>query len=391
MLLVPPSLSVPSAQCYRWVPLNPNTDNSKSWSSGVQFGYHASVVFCMDDKKFGWFDFFHSVQVLRNKCQLCVLLLLVQTMRCEIRRTFWCMWARHQSKITHNSLFGLCGWRHQSKKGKLGTRRGDKKRNASPQPVSRTVSWLPPPPTPHQSPPKLPQKPRRLTCAELSRRDKQRSVFCSVLKLQTDNSHTQAVLIGFQFASLSKRNRHFHRRLLYTTVSVLSAFSAKQNFKMTFTATKSDLLTPEEPVHLQDLSQGPQLFGLGPPATPENREFKKKKRNSAIKDMHCQPVLTFLWSPIEWQTFCQNSLLCYYFLWGRNWISIFWFPYFRVLPGPPPPGFRVRRVLNVIFTLRTNTGKEIYTAWLLSKRIQECHWIVHSVFWMSSENWTRCK
>ena len=31
--------------------------------------------------------------------------------------------------------------------------------------------------------------------------------------------------------------------------------------------------------------------------------------------------------------FCQNSSTCYYFLRGKNWISIFCFPFFRVLPS----------------------------------------------------------
>ena len=34
----------------------------------------------------------------------------------------------------------------------------------------------------------------------------------------------------------------------------------------------------------------------------------------SVKDMHCGQVLTFLWSPIEWLTFCQNLSTCYYFL-----------------------------------------------------------------------------
>ena len=33
--------------------------------------------------------------------------------------------------------------------------------------------------------------------------------------------------------------------------------------------------------------------------------------------MHCWQVLTFLSSPIEWLTFCQNLLTCCYFLWKK--------------------------------------------------------------------------
>ena len=52
----------------------------------------------------------------------------------------------------------------------------------------------------------------------------------------------------------------------------------------------------------------------------------------SVKDMHCWQVLTFLWSPIEWLTFCQNSLICYYFLWKKTEFPFFEIPYFRVLP-----------------------------------------------------------
>ena len=62
-------------------------------------------------------------------------------------------------------------------------------------------------------------------------------------------------------------------------------------------------------------------------AIPENKGIRKKEiQFFSINDMHCWQVLTFLWSPIEWQTnatTCQHSIICY---------SIFWFPHFRVLP-----------------------------------------------------------
>ena len=44
--------------------------------------------------------------------------------------------------------------------------------------------------------------------------------------------------------------------------------------------------------------------------------------------MHCWQVLTFLLSPIEWLSFCQNSWTCHYFLMEKNWISTFWIPLF---------------------------------------------------------------
>ena len=38
---------------------------------------------------------------------------------------------------------------------------------------------------------------------------------------------------------------------------------------------------------------------------PENRDMKKNEiQFFSVKDMHYQQVLTFLWSPIEWLTFC---------------------------------------------------------------------------------------
>ncbi len=43
-------------------------------------------------------------------------------------------------------------------------------------------------------------------------------------------------------------------------------------------------------------------------------------------------VLTYLSSPIEWQTFCQNSLTCYYFLRKKTEFPFLVFPYFRVMP-----------------------------------------------------------
>ena len=57
------------------------------------------------------------------------------------------------------------------------------------------------------------------------------------------------------------------------------------------------------------------------------RNSKNEDSVFSVKDMHCWPVLTYLLSPIEWLTFCQKSLTCYYFLW-KNWISIFGFPLF---------------------------------------------------------------
>ena len=51
----------------------------------------------------------------------------------------------------------------------------------------------------------------------------------------------------------------------------------------------------------------------------------------SIKDMHCRQVLTFLLSPIEWLTFCQNWWTCYYFLQKKKLNFHFWFsPIFRL-------------------------------------------------------------
>ena len=70
------------------------------------------------------------------------------------------------------------------------------------------------------------------------------------------------------------------------------------------------------------------------PAIPEKREMKKKwNLVFSIKDMHCQPVLTFLQSLIEWLTFCQNSLT--YFLQKKTELPFSEFPYFLVLPSVP--------------------------------------------------------
>ncbi len=57
---------------------------------------------------------------------------------------------------------------------------------------------------------------------------------------------------------------------------------------------------------------------------------KQKNGNSvfSVKDMHCQPILTFLWLLIEWLIFCQNSWTCYLFSTEKNWISsIFSIPF----------------------------------------------------------------
>ena len=64
-------------------------------------------------------------------------------------------------------------------------------------------------------------------------------------------------------------------------------------------------------------------------AIPQNRDMKKNEiQFFSIKDMHCRQVLTFLWSPIEWLTFCQNSWTCYIIFCRKNWLSIFWNPLF---------------------------------------------------------------
>ncbi len=42
----------------------------------------------------------------------------------------------------------------------------------------------------------------------------------------------------------------------------------------------------------------------------------KKMKFSFFRQRH-QPVLTFLQSPIEWLTFCQNWSTCCYFLWKK--------------------------------------------------------------------------
>ncbi len=68
-------------------------------------------------------------------------------------------------------------------------------------------------------------------------------------------------------------------------------------------------------------------------AIPKNRDMKKKWNSVfSIKDMHCRQVLTVLWSPIEWLTFCPNSSTCYYVLWKKTEFPFFEIPYFRVLP-----------------------------------------------------------
>ncbi len=56
------------------------------------------------------------------------------------------------------------------------------------------------------------------------------------------------------------------------------------------------------------------------PSPPFDWQYPKigneKKWNSffSVKDIHCWRVLTFLYSPMEWLTFCQNSSTYYYFL-----------------------------------------------------------------------------
>ncbi len=64
----------------------------------------------------------------------------------------------------------------------------------------------------------------------------------------------------------------------------------------------------------------------------------KKKWNSvfSIKDIHCPPVLTFLNSPIEWLTFCQN--LSTLFSAEKNWIFICLIPLFSGIANRPEPG-----------------------------------------------------
>ncbi len=52
-------------------------------------------------------------------------------------------------------------------------------------------------------------------------------------------------------------------------------------------------------------------------AIPENREMKKNEILFFLSKMHCRQVLTFLQSPTEWLTFCQNWWTCYYFLWKK--------------------------------------------------------------------------
>ncbi len=65
--------------------------------------------------------------------------------------------------------------------------------------------------------------------------------------------------------------------------------------------------------------------------------YKKMEFTFALKDMHCQQVLTFLWSPIEWLTFCQNLLTCYCFLWKKKLnFHFFHFPIFGCCQCPVP-------------------------------------------------------
>ncbi len=90
-------------------------------------------------------------------------------------------------------------------------------------------------------------------------------------------------------------------------------------------------------------------------AIPENIGKEKKMKFSffSIKDIHCQQVLTFLWSPIEWLTFCQNLSICYYFLWKKTEFPFFEFPYLRVLPSCRPTHWH-----HVRFELRVLGGVE---------------------------------
>ena len=60
---------------------------------------------------------------------------------------------------------------------------------------------------------------------------------------------------------------------------------------------------------------------------------KKKFRFFPVKDMHCRLVLTFLLSPIEWQTFCQNWSTCYYIPWKKLNFHVFSSPFFWALPS----------------------------------------------------------
>ncbi len=66
---------------------------------------------------------------------------------------------------------------------------------------------------------------------------------------------------------------------------------------------------------------------------------KWKKWNSvfSIKDKHCPLILTFLWSPIKWLTFCQNwsTLLLFSIFYRKTEFPFFEFPYFQVLPNYP--------------------------------------------------------
>ncbi len=59
---------------------------------------------------------------------------------------------------------------------------------------------------------------------------------------------------------------------------------------------------------------------------PKIGTWKKKNEIQffSVKDMHCLQVLTFLWSSIEWLSFCQNLWTCYYFLQRKTEFPFFW-------------------------------------------------------------------
>ena len=76
------------------------------------------------------------------------------------------------------------------------------------------------------------------------------------------------------------------------------------------------------------------FFDLKKPAIPENREIKNGNSVFSVKDMHCPWFRTYLWSPIEWLTFGQNSSTCCYSL--RKKLNFhFWFsPIFGLCKKP---------------------------------------------------------
>ena len=64
-------------------------------------------------------------------------------------------------------------------------------------------------------------------------------------------------------------------------------------------------------------------------AIPENREMKKIIFSFFRQR---QALSTFLQSPMEWLTCCQNTWTCCYFLWKKTEFPFFEFPYMWVLP-----------------------------------------------------------